>query len=135
LANNGNITYKHVDSSGKVLNMCDVNNSSSDCRYVDEYDDLQNNHYILPEPPVTDPKNLPHVGNTTFYYENSNPTNHVNSIMEPSNFLLIVLCIITVILLVALVNLYLIRTYPGYGAVLGGVEAASDVASIFSRKR
>jgi hypothetical protein len=133
LAKNGNITYKHIDISGNVLNMCDINNSTPDCRYVDEYDDILNNHYVLPEQPVTDPKNLPHVGNTQFYYEDLNPVNHVNSIIHPSNFVLILLCIVSVILLFSLFNLYLIRTYPGYGAVLGGIEAASDVASVFNR--
>jgi hypothetical protein len=133
LARNGRITYKHIDNSGNILDTCDINNPTPDCRYVNEYYDIQNKHYVLPQEPITNPKNLPKIGDTQFYYENSNPSNHFSSIMEPSNFVLILLCVVFVILLAAIFNLYLIRTYPEYGAVVGGIQAASDVASIFNR--
>lgn len=135
LAKNGNISYKHIDSSGNILYTCDINNSTSDCRYIYEYDDITNNHYVFVQQPITDPKKLPSIGNTQFYYENLNPVNYVNSSIEPSNFILIILCVIFIILLFAIFNLYLIRSNRGYGAVVGSIQVASDIASIFKRKK
>ena len=129
LARNSNITYKRVDSSGNILNMCDINKPEPDCRNIDEYDDDLNNHYAIPKPPGDPPR----TGSTQLYYENLNPTSYFSSIMEPRNFVLILLCVVFILLLAAIFNLYLIRTYPEYGAVVGGIQAASDVASAFNR--
>jgi hypothetical protein len=132
LANNGKISFKHVDDLGKILNTCDVNNSIPDCKYIVEYDDISHNHYSIPNQ-IIDPKKPPQIGNTQIYYENDIPSNYIISFINPSNGILILLFVIFIFLIFALINLYLIRTYKGYGAVIGGIEATTDIFNRFNK--
>ncbi len=132
LAKNSQITFKHFSDNIPTEN-CSVNAPSPDCKYVNEYYDNNNKHFNSPYNFV-DPKKLPVVGNTTIYYEDKNPQNHVNSFIHPTHGVLIILAIVIVLLIAASINLYFISTNKTYGAVVGGIEATSDIFSIFKSK-
>lgn len=130
-ANNSKITYKHFNNNVASQN-CNSSQPASDCLYLDEYDDNNNNHYAIPT--VYDNTHIPSVGNSNFYYEDKEHKNHVSSPTSPSNFVFIILAIVCVLLFFASINLYFVITNKSYGAVVGGIEATSDVFSVFNRR-
>jgi hypothetical protein len=118
----GNITYRQI-INGSVGPDCDLSNPQN-CRYVDEYNDKNSKHYAIPEPISSV---VPSVGPHKIYYENNNPPAHVITPTSPSNILYMILCCITIIFIIGIINLYFITHNRGYGAFMGGIEATQDI--------
>ena len=105
-ANNSEITFKHVKNNIPIDN-CSVNAPETDCLYVSEYDDIQNNHFAIPNY-FTDGKKPPQIGKTNIFYEDKNPQNYVSSYTHPSNIVLIILIVIILLLIISSIHLYFI---------------------------
>jgi hypothetical protein len=132
LAKNGQTTYKQRvgDDEYEECNPTDLNNA--DCLFYTEYDDNDDNHRMIA---IQDPdKTKRTVGDTPIYYDKNNTNSYVNSPIDPFNIASGISCIICILIIIAIINLYLLLSYDGYAAVQGGVEAASNVAAIFNKK-
>ncbi len=130
-ASNAQVTFKHY-SNNTPLDDCSINAPEPDCTYLSEYE-AKDKKYVIPQI-VVNTKNKPLVGNTTIYYEENAPQNHIISFIKPSNIALIILGIVVILLIASIVNLFLIRSSKSYGAVIGGIEASRDVLSIFKTR-
>jgi ATP-dependent Zn protease len=131
-AKNSQITYKYFSNEVPLEN-CDSKQLKPECKFFNEYDDNNNKHYAFPTV-ISNSHPPPHVGNSNFYYEAKNPQNYIGFIVNPSLATSIIVCIIIIIILFAIMNLYFTINNKSYGSVYGGVEAASDIFSIFNKK-
>jgi len=126
----GEVTYKLLINGSAGPNCDSFNNPS--CRYVNEYDDKNKIHHAIPQPIVSNP---PPLGPTKVFYENNNPVAHVIAPTSPSNILYMILCCITIIFIIGLINLFFITHNKGYGAFMGGIEATQDVLGRIAPRR
>jgi hypothetical protein len=133
LSTNSKTSLKHFNGNTPTNKDCSLNAPEPDCFYVNEYIDNKNIEYRIPHPTI-DPKKPPNVGPNTTYYEEKNPRNYVQSFIHPANGALILLGIVIILLIAASINLYFIINYKGYGAVMGGIQATSDIVSIFKSR-
>jgi hypothetical protein len=134
LSTNAKTTFKHFSNNAPTNQDCSVNAPEPDCFYVNEYVDNKNNEYKIPYP-IIDPKKPPNIGSNKTYFEEKNPRNYIQSFVHPAKGVLILVCIVIILLIIASINLYFIRTNKGYGAVMGGIEATNDIYSMFKSKK
>ena len=130
LASNSVITYKSVEPNGTITNInCPL--SDDNCQYIDEYD-VNNVHYQYPEQIMGTRE--PELGPTNIYYKEADPKSYVKSAVTPYYIPLGISVFVSFIICIMLIQIHFISTNKEYGAVVGGISAFSDVASIFNRK-
>lgn len=133
MATNAKTTLKHFSGNLPTNEDCSLNAPEPDCFYVNEYIDNKNIEYRIPFT-IIDPTKPPPLGPNTTFYEEKNPRNYVNSMFHPANIAFIILCIVIVLLIAALINLYFVMNNKGYGAITGGIQVTGDIFSIFKSK-
>lgn len=128
---NGQTTYKQkINDNYEICNSTDISNTN--CLFYTEYDDINNNHYMVPIQNVDKTKRL--VGSSPIYYEKNNPNNYVNTPISPVNIASIISCILCILIIITIIYVYLLSRYDGLATVQGGIDATSSIASIFNKK-
>jgi uncharacterized protein (UPF0333 family) len=120
----GSITLETKDKNGKYVPCYDQ--EAHDCNYY------MNSGSVRTQIQNVDYNKPPVLGSVSLYCENGNASNCVQSSVKPSYIPMIICCILLLIFIGAGINLYLMHTNKTYGAVMGGINAATDVASVFS---
>lgn len=123
-AQNSQITYK-TNAQG---DNCIVGSSNDPgCNYYAEYNDVNNNHYVIPINPPYNNNKPPTVGSTPIYYDGITPSNYITSSLNPLYFSLGALFLCFFLIIGMIVNVYFIFKYKNYAAFNGGIDAAGSL--------
>ena len=125
---------KYVNTTGKLLYQrkegqqfkdCNYNKPNPGCSHYLEYN--ADRKYRVP---VAYGKNKPPLGNTSVYYSKPNNSIHMVGKLSPL-FLASIADFIMIIVIIAIVSfIYIISTNKTIGAIMGGIDVASDVSSV-----
>lgn len=126
-AKNGMLSYSRISTNDK-LEKC--TSELPDCNYYLEYNTNNDTYYRSAQ--QVDKKNKPTLGSTSVFYSEKNPSDYTLSSLNPK-YISIGLMVIFIIIIIAIsINIYLINKYESYGAIQGGLEAASSLNNIFN---